>query len=58
LGVDCLWLLPIYASPLRDDGYDVSDYLTIHPDFGTMHDMEELIAQAHARGIRIIFDLV
>jgi maltose alpha-D-glucosyltransferase/alpha-amylase len=58
LGVDCLWLLPIFASPLKDDGYDVSDFCQIHPSFGTVEDFEALTEAAHARGIRIIADLV
>ena len=57
LGVDCLWLSPFYASPLRDDGYDIADYYSIHPDYGTMEDFEELIAQLHHRGMRIMTDL-
>jgi maltose alpha-D-glucosyltransferase/alpha-amylase len=58
LGVDCLWLLPIYESPLRDGGYDIADFLKILPEFGDLGDFVELIDQAHARGIRIIADLV
>jgi maltose alpha-D-glucosyltransferase / alpha-amylase len=58
LGVDCLWLMPIYPSPLRDDGYDVADYCAIAPAFGTMDDLRDLVTSAHARGIRIIMDLV
>ena len=58
LGVDGIWLSPVYASPQADNGYDISDYQAINPDFGTMEDMEELIAQARARGISIIMDLV
>ena len=58
LGVDCLWLLPIYASPLRDGGYDIADYLSILPEFGDLADFVELVDAAHARGIRIIADLV
>jgi maltose alpha-D-glucosyltransferase / alpha-amylase len=58
LGVDCLWLLPIYPSPLRDDGYDISNYYDVHPDYGTMDDFEDLLAEAHKRGLRIIMDLV
>jgi predicted GTPase len=50
--------LPIYASPNDDNGYDISDYQAIHPDFGTLEDMDELISAAHKRGIRIIMDLV
>ncbi len=58
LGVDCLWLLPFYPSPLRDGGYDISDYFTVHPDFGTVEDLRHLLREAHARGIRVIADLV
>ena len=58
LGVDCLWLPPFYASPLRDGGYDVSDYCSVLPEFGTMPDLVELVSQSHARGLRVIVDLV
>ena len=58
LGVDCIWLLPMYPSPLRDDGYDIADYFGIHPDYGTIEDFREFLTQAHARGIRVIADLV
>jgi len=58
LGVDCLWLLPIYPSPRRDDGYDISDYGRIHPDYGTVEDLHTLVEQAHRRGLRVIMDLV
>ena len=58
LGVDCLWLMPIYASPLKDDGYDIADFRKIHPTIGTVEDFEALTAAAHERGIRIIADLV
>ncbi|MBT2214209.1 maltose alpha-D-glucosyltransferase, partial [Actinomadura sp. NEAU-AAG7] len=58
LGIDCLWLLPIYQSPLRDGGYDIADYTTILPDFGDLGDFVDLIDQAHTRGIRVIADLV
>jgi maltose alpha-D-glucosyltransferase/alpha-amylase len=58
LGVDCLWLPPFYASPLRDGGYDISDYTQVLPEFGTLPEFKELITQAHARGIRIITDFV
>ncbi|MCI0546597.1 MAG: maltose alpha-D-glucosyltransferase [Candidatus Rokubacteria bacterium] len=58
LGVDCLWLLPFYPSPLKDDGYDVADYRAIHPDYGTMADFERFLEAAHGRGIRVIADLV
>ena len=58
LGVDCIWLLPVFASPLRDGGYDISDFYAVHPDYGTVDDFREMIESAHARGIRVISDLV
>ncbi len=58
LGVDCLWLLPFYPSPLRDDGYDVADFLTVAEQYGTMEDVKRLLDEAHRRGIRVIVDLV
>jgi maltose alpha-D-glucosyltransferase/alpha-amylase len=58
LGVDCLWLLPFYPSPLRDGGYDVADYCDVAPEFGSLDDMVRLIGEAHDRGMRIIIDLV
>ena len=58
LGVDCLWLPPFYSSPLRDGGYDIADYTAVLPEFGTIEDFRQLVAEAHARGIRIITDLV
>jgi len=58
LGVDCLWLLPIYPSPLKDDGYDIADYYNIHPDYGTLDDFKALGQAVHTRGMRIITDLV
>jgi maltose alpha-D-glucosyltransferase/alpha-amylase len=58
LGIDCLWLLPIYASPLRDGGYDIADFTSILPDFGNIGDFVELVEAAHERGIRVIADLV
>ena len=58
LGVDCLWLLPFYSSPLRDGGYDISDFFTILPEYGDLADAVNLVEQAHARGIRIIADMV
>jgi maltose alpha-D-glucosyltransferase/alpha-amylase len=58
LGVDCLWLLPFYKSPLRDGGYDISDFLTVHQDFGTVDDAAHLIEEAHRRGIRVVADMV
>ncbi len=58
LGVDCLWLLPFYPSPLRDDGYDVADFLTVAEQYGTMQDVKRLLDEAHSRGMRVIVDLV
>jgi maltose alpha-D-glucosyltransferase/alpha-amylase len=58
LGVDCIWLLPIYPSPLNDDGYDIADYYGVHPDYGVVDDFKNLVAEAHARDIRVIADLV
>ncbi len=58
LGVDCLWLLPFYDSPLRDGGYDIADFLSVHPDYGTLDDAITLIEEAHRRGIRVIADMV
>jgi maltose alpha-D-glucosyltransferase / alpha-amylase len=58
LGIDCIWLLPFYQSPLRDGGYDIADFTNIHPDYGTVDDVQELIDAAHARRIRVIADLV
>ncbi len=53
-----IWLSPVYQSPQDDNGYDISDYQVIDPLFGTMEDMDELLEQAHARGIKVIMDLV
>ncbi|HEU0296689.1 MAG TPA: maltose alpha-D-glucosyltransferase [Anaerolineales bacterium] len=58
LGVDCIWLMPIYTSPLRDDGYDISDYYNIAETFGTVDDFKTLLDEAHQRNIRVIMDLV
>lgn len=58
LGVGALWLSPVYPSPNKDNGYDISDYCEIHPNFGTLADMDRLIAEAKKRDIRIIMDLV
>jgi maltose alpha-D-glucosyltransferase/alpha-amylase len=58
LGVNTLWLLPFYPSPLRDDGYDIADYYGIHPDYGTLRDFKEFLRQAHTRGLRVITELV
>jgi maltose alpha-D-glucosyltransferase/alpha-amylase len=58
LGIDCIWLLPMYASPLRDGGYDIADFFTIHPDYGSVEDFRLFVEAAHQRGIRVIADLV
>ena len=58
LGVTALWVLPFYPSPLRDDGYDISDYRTIHPSYGTLRDFRTFLREAHRRGMRVITELV
>ena len=58
LGVTCLWLLPFYPSPLKDDGYDIADYRGIHPDYGTLEDFQAFLEATHARGMRVITELV
>jgi maltose alpha-D-glucosyltransferase / alpha-amylase len=58
LGVTALWLLPFYPSPLKDDGYDIADYAGIHPSYGTMPDFKQFLKEAHARGLRVITELV
>jgi maltose alpha-D-glucosyltransferase/alpha-amylase len=58
LGVTALWLLPFYPSPMRDDGYDIADYTSVNPAYGTLRDLETLIREAHKRGLRIITELV
>jgi maltose alpha-D-glucosyltransferase/alpha-amylase len=58
LGIDCIWLLPMYQSPLRDGGYDISDYYAILPEYGTLDDFKRFLNAAHERGIRVIADLV
>jgi maltose alpha-D-glucosyltransferase/alpha-amylase len=58
LGVNTLWLLPFYPSPLRDDGYDISDYRNIHPDYGTRADFKAFVRAAHRRGLKVITELV
>jgi maltose alpha-D-glucosyltransferase / alpha-amylase len=57
LGVTCLWFLPFFASPLRDDGYDVADYRSVHPDYGTLEDFQAVLSAAHARGMQVIIEL-
>jgi maltose alpha-D-glucosyltransferase / alpha-amylase len=58
LGVTCIWLLPFYPSPLKDDGYDIADYFAVHPDYGTMDDFQEFLDEAHRRGLQVITELV
>jgi maltose alpha-D-glucosyltransferase/alpha-amylase len=58
LGIDCIWLLPMYRSPLRDGGYDISDFLTVHEDYGVEEDVRRFIDESHQRGLRVIADLV
>src|SRR5438046_8167513 len=58
LGVDCLWILPMNPSPLRDDGYDIADFYGIHPAYGTVEDFQRFLDAAHARGLRVIAPLV
>ncbi|HEY5059364.1 MAG TPA: maltose alpha-D-glucosyltransferase [Gaiellaceae bacterium] len=58
LGIDCIWLLPMYASPFRDGGYDIADFYSVDPDYGTIDDVRALLEAAHRRGIRVIADLV
>ena len=58
LGVDVIWISPVYKSPMRDNGYDISDYKAINPEFGTMDDFDRLLDQAHAMGLKIVMDLV
>ena len=58
LGVNCLWLLPFYPSPLKDDVYDIADYSSVHPDYGTLDDFQAFLDEAHRRGIRVITELV
>ncbi|MGH3422800.1 MAG: alpha-amylase family glycosyl hydrolase, partial [Streptosporangiaceae bacterium] len=56
LGIDCLWLLPIYESPLRDGGYDIADFMAVLPEYGNIGDFVALVDEAHKRGIRVIAD--
>src|SRR6059036_202225 len=58
LGVTTIWLLPFYPSPLRDDGYDISDYMDVHPAYGTLADFKLFLREAHARGLRVVTELV
>jgi len=58
LGVTCLWLLPFFPSPLKDDGYDISDYTSVHPSYGTLDDFQEFLTAAHQRGLQVMIELV
>ncbi|MDP9222834.1 MAG: alpha-amylase family glycosyl hydrolase, partial [Actinomycetota bacterium] len=58
LGIDCIWLLPFYQSPLRDGGYDISDFYSILPEHGSLNDFVTFLTGAHARGMRVIADFV
>jgi maltose alpha-D-glucosyltransferase / alpha-amylase len=58
LGVTCIWLLPFFPSPLRDDGYDIADYRNVHPHYGTMEEFQAFLAAAHARGMQVMIELV
>jgi maltose alpha-D-glucosyltransferase/alpha-amylase len=58
LGVDCIWLLPFYHSPLRDGGYDISDFYSILPEYGNLNDFMEFLDAAHERGLRVVADMV
>ncbi len=58
LGVDCIWLLPMYPSPYQDDGYDISDFTSVHPDVGTIEDFRIFLDTAHSKGLRVVADLV
>ena len=58
LGTNTIWLLPFYPSPLRDDGYDIADYTTVHPSYGTLEDFKSFLTAAHNRGLRVIIEMV
>ncbi len=58
LGIDCIWLLPFYPSPLKDDGYDIADFCNVHPQYGTIEDFKAFLNEAHALGLRVLADLV
>jgi len=58
LGINAIWLLPFYPSPLRDDGYDIADYTTVHPSYGTLQDFKDFLVAAHNRRIRVITEMV
>ena len=58
LGVSAIWLMPFFPSPLRDDGYDIADYDSVHPSYGTLEDFRKVLESAHQRGIRVIIEMV
>jgi maltose alpha-D-glucosyltransferase/alpha-amylase len=58
LGITCIWLLPFFTSPLRDDGYDIGDYVTVHPSYGTLEDFQTFLQAAHDRGLQVMIELV
>ncbi|MBU1995785.1 MAG: alpha-amylase, partial [Candidatus Omnitrophica bacterium] len=58
LGITVIWLLPFYPSPLKDDGYDISDYYDVHPQYGTLKNFKEFLREAHERGLRVVTELV
>ncbi len=58
LGVNTIWLMPFYPSPLRDDGYDISSYMDVHPQYGTLDDFKEMLAEAHRRDLKVVTELV
>lgn len=58
LGVTCIWLLPFFPSPLRDDGYDIADYMNVHPSYGTLGDFRQFLTAAHERGLQVMIELV
>src|SRR5262249_484265 len=58
LGVTCLWLLPFFPSPLKDDGYDIADYKSIHPSYGTLDDFKKFVRAAEERRLRVVIELV
>jgi maltose alpha-D-glucosyltransferase / alpha-amylase len=58
LGVTCLWLLPFFPSPLKDDGYDIADYLSVHPSYGTLDDFTQVLGAAHDRGLQVVIEMV
>ena len=58
LGITAIWLLPFYPSPLKDDGYDIADYRSVNPSYGTLRDVRRLVREAHRRGMRVISELV